>query len=292
METTPAKRAKTEEAAEAEAACGVCLDSRTAEYFTYKCGHEVCATCFLNNTCPTRPEADSNERNVMRMTGSRCPFCRDEVSTKLKDVIAERMAALIARPISEAEFRMSRTMDANRFFEAEISCSEDFFVSGLDALCTTATTAVRLMNILTCRYIKIISDIGNCDCDDELDNMMCPSLDEECVAGADVVRMMNIARARIRRLGSLIYKSGHVTPCFIYNLHKEDLPIGGAKTLAVVEATMAATKVNDGEVRAIRKALESIASTRRTAMAYHSRDSTVTLHAFRVPMGRNYINRS
>jgi len=282
MESTPAKRAKTEEVA--EEACGVCLESRTAEYFTYKCGHEVCATCFLNNTCPTRPEADSNARNDMRMTGSRCPFCRDEVSPKLKDAIAERIAALIARPISEAEFRMSRTMDANRFFEAEISWSEDFFVSGLDALCTNPPTAVRLMNILTSRYIKIINYT---DTQDELDKFLTEMEGDDVDFDIGVSKFMDITRARIRRIGSIIYKAGHVTPCFIYNLHKEKLPIGGSKTFAMVEEAMAATKVNLAEVRAIRKALESIASTRRDAIAYHARDSTVTLHAaslFRLPI--------
>ena len=248
---------KKNEAAPPVEMCGICLEPLSSEFFTYKCTHRVCGACFLNSACPTRPEANTNERNDMRTSASRCPYCRDEMSPTMKEAVSERMDALIARPVSEAEFRMSRTADAHRFFEGEVTCSCTEFLDNLGALCTTSEKTWQLMDILSRRYNKLTSDTGESPI---------PSRDHAIYCGMT----SETVNKRVIRIGKMLYDGGYITPCFIYNLHHAGFPIGGASALIVAEETMAMATVSKGEVRAIRKALESIAKTRKDAMDYYA----------------------
>ena len=249
--------------------CGICLEPLPSEFFTYKCGHRVCGVCFLNAACPTRPEANTNERNNIRTSAGRCPYCRDEMSLDMKGAVSERMSALITRPVSEAEFRMSRTADAHRFFEGEVTFSRIEFLDNLDALCTDPKKSWQLMDILSRRYNKLTSDIGE---------PAIPPQDQESCA----CMTAKAVKEQINKIGKLLYDGGYITPCFIYNLHHAGFPIGGPAALVVAEDTMAMATASDEEVRYIRQALESIAKTRKDAMDYYARPNQYPVH-FNLP---------
>jgi hypothetical protein len=248
----------------ADFTCGVCLEELDTETFNYKCGHRICAVCFMGIACPTRPEADTNSRNNTMATAMKCPFCRSEVSESLQTEITDRMDALVSRPVHEAEFRMSRTTNAKRFFDGEISASEDEVAGWIRDACTTAETAHQLMDILVHRRAILTDHISSTDPESPIPSTGITGAPPDDGAVCDQVLR------KVQHIARRIYRSGHITPSFICNLHKAGFAIGGEKALAEAESTMAANNVSEGEVRAVRRALESIAESRRDAIMQYA----------------------
>ena len=214
--------------------------------------------------CQTRPEADTNIRNDAVSTAMKCPFCRSEVSGPLRDAISERMDALVSRPVHEAEFRMSRTTDAKRFFDGEVSASEDDVAGWFHDTCTSTEVAEQLLDILTNRSIMLAQN--GIAADTTLDSPIPPTRDAHQENGSVCDRLIR----KVQNISRRIYRSGHITPCFIYNLHQAGYPVGGDKALGEARSIMASNSVGEAEVRAVRRALESIAESRRAAVMQYA----------------------
>ena len=241
--------------------CGICLESIGPERFNYRCGHSVCAECFANLICPTAPEADENSRNMSRKMGKECPICRSAVSSKLQNSIDKCIDAVVVRPVSEAQFRLSRTNDSRRFFDGEIPWTKPEFVDAMCELAGSETIARTVLDILVTRYKKTTPRSEHTSINEKLGHRL------------DDYSTLEVMVLTIRVISGLLYDNGYITPCFICNLHKMGVPVGGERMRVVSSDMMQTACTDENEVRAVRMALESLVEMRKDMLDIHLRYS-------------------
>jgi len=159
---------------------------------------------------------------------------------------------------------MKRTMDARRFFETEIPCSEDEFIDRLVKAGDTYDTLVRIYRIMTRRYTHIRRFVHEEDRFPRLDELLGYS-----EARGSPPETSGFLIESTKKIASTLYRNGFVTPFFLVNLHKEGIPIGSSIFMINLMDGMENIYANHEEMRSIRKALESIAETNRKTLRLH-----------------------
>lgn len=223
------------------------------------CKQSLCMCCFLQNSCPTGPTADTNERNRTTRQATQCVFCKAEYPDTLSECVTDRCNSYMRLPVHDAEFRLMHTNSMLEVFAKQIPCSEN---EAVKMFCMFSGDKRKVLDALQAWRDRMTDKFGPMEfwSDPKLLGVLTSPWPQ------DPLQLDERLEHLVRRM----YEKGLLTPSLLLYLHKHwNCAVGGVSLAASIQGQMDSVTMDAPDRQILARAAASMMQHRLQPVQLH-----------------------